>query len=218
MRPDLPRAARARVPARGTPWRCAGVRRREAHGEPVYFCDVVVRRGSPAGSFWDLEGGTWAFNDPSSLSGHGGLSERLGSPEEAGRFFGRTIRSGSHPASVRLVAGGGADAASIDSNVLRILMERTPALKDEVRVLESWGPYPIQPVIVRTGLDRALKAALRESLLGTEADPRTRLELEAFGLKRFAAVGEEDYDAGRLPRPSPGGSGRGPGRLIHPTA
>ena len=25
-------------------------------GEPVYFCDVVVRRGSPAGSFWDLEG------------------------------------------------------------------------------------------------------------------------------------------------------------------
>jgi ABC-type phosphate/phosphonate transport system substrate-binding protein len=189
-----------------------------AHGEPVYFCDVIVRRGSPARSFWDLEGGAWAFNDPCSLSGHGGLAARLGLPEEAGRFFGRTIRSGSHPASVRLVAGGGADAASIDSNVLRLLLKRTPALREEVRVLDSWGPYPIQPVVVRTGLDQALKAALRESLLGTEADPRTRLELEAFGLKRFAAVGEEDYDAGRLPRPSPGGSGRGPGRLIHPTA
>jgi phosphonate transport system substrate-binding protein len=189
-----------------------------AHGEPVYFCDVIVRRGSPARSFWDLEGGAWAFNDPCSLSGHGGLAARLGSPEEVGRFFGRTIRSGSHPASVRLVAGGGADAASIDSNVLRLLLKRTPALRDEVRVLDSWGPYPIQPVVVRTGLDQALKAALRESLLGTEADPRTRLELEAFGLKRFAAVGEEDYDAGRLPRPSPGGSVRGPGRLIHPSA
>jgi len=175
-----------------------------ARGKPVYFCDVIVRRGSPAGSFWDLEGGAWAFNDPFSLSGLGGLSARLGSPEEAGRFFGRTIRSGSHPASVRLVAGGMADAASIDSNVLRILLEKNPALREELRVLESWGPYPIQPVVVRAGLDRALKAALRESLLNTDADPLTRMELGAFGLERFVAVGEEDYDAGRLPRPSAG--------------
>ena len=175
-----------------------------ARGEPVYFCDVIVRRGSPAGSFSDLEGGAWAFNDPFSLSGLGGLSARLGSPEEAGRFFGRTIRSGSHPASLRLVAGGEADAASIDSNVLRILLEKNPALREEVRVLESWGPYPIQPVVVRAGLDQALKGALRESLLNTDADPLTRMELEAFGLERFVAVGEEDYDVGRLPRPSAG--------------
>jgi ABC-type phosphate/phosphonate transport system substrate-binding protein len=70
-----------------------------------------------------------------------------------------------------------------------------------VRVLESWGPYPIQPVVVRAGLDPALKGALRESLLNTEADPLSRPELGAFGLERFVAVGEEDYDAGRLPRP-----------------
>jgi phosphonate transport system substrate-binding protein len=76
-----------------------------------------------------------------------------------------------------------------------------------VRILESWGPYPIQPVVVRTNLDPALKVALRESLLRTEADPRTRLEFEAFGLKRFVAVGEEDYDAGRLPQPIAARSG-----------
>jgi phosphonate transport system substrate-binding protein len=189
-----------------------------ARDKPVYFCDVIVRRGSPARSFSDLEGGVWAYNDPWSLTGYGGLAARLGSPGEAGRFFGRTIRSGSHPASVRLVADGGADAASIDSNVLRLLLQSSPALREEVRVLESWGPYPIQPVVVRTGLDSALKGALRESLLNTGADPRTRLELGAFGLKRFAAVSEEDYDAGRLPRPSPGGSLRVPRHLIHPTA
>ena len=175
-----------------------------ARGKPVYFCDVIVRRGSSARSFWDLKGGIWAYNDPSSLSGHVGLAARLGSPESIGSFFGRTIQSGAHPASVRLVADGGADAASIDSNVLRILLNRTPALQEEVRVLESWGPYPIQPVVVRTELDPALKAALRESLLMTEVDPLTRLELEVFGLKRFVAVGEEDYDAGRLPQPSRG--------------
>jgi ABC-type phosphate/phosphonate transport system substrate-binding protein len=52
---------------------------------------------------------------------------------------------------------------------------------------------------VRTDLDPALKVALRESLLKAQADPLTRLELEAFGLKRFVAVDEEDYDAERLP-------------------
>ena len=167
--------------------------------KPVYFCEVIVRRGSSARSFWDLKGGTWTYNDPCSLSGCGGLAARLVSPETVGTFFGRTIRSGSHPASVRLVAEGEADVASIDSNVLRILLDRTPDLRDQVRVLESWGPYPIQPVVVRTGLDLALKVALRESLLGTVVDPLSRLELEAFGLKRFVSVGEEDYDAGRLP-------------------
>jgi len=172
-----------------------------AGGQPVYFCDVIVRRGSSTRTFRDLKGGTWAYNDPCSLSGFGGLAGRLSAPETARSYFERTIRSGSHPASVRLVADGLADAASIDSNVLRILLDRSPVLQGEVRILESWGPYPIQPVVVRTGLDPALKIALRESLLRTEADPRTRLELEEFGLKRFVAVGEEDYDAGRLPRP-----------------
>src|SRR5215212_3279106 len=176
-----------------------------ARGKPVYFCDVIVRRDSPARSFWDLKGSAWAYNDPCSLSGHGGLAARLGSPEKAGRFVGRTIQSGSHPASVRLVAKGGADVASIDSNVLSILQEeQTPTLGDEVRVLESWGPYPIQPVVVRADLDPALKVALRESLLRTEDDPLTRPKLEALGVKRFVAVGEEDYDAGRLPRATPG--------------
>lgn len=172
-----------------------------ARGRPVYFCDVIVRRDSSAWTFGDLKGGTWAYNDPCSLSGYGGLAERLGSPERAGSYFGRTLQSGAHPASVRLVAEGEVDAASIDSNVLRILLERSPTIQGRVRVLESWGPYPIQPVVVRTGLDPKLKVALRESLLRTETDPRTRLELEAFGLKRFVAVGEEDYNGGRFLRP-----------------
>jgi phosphonate transport system substrate-binding protein len=102
------------------------------------------------------------------------------------------------------VADGRADVTSIDSNVLSILLEQTPGLKEEVRVLESWGPYPIQPVVVRTYLDPALKVALRESLLKAEADPITRPGLEAYGLQRFVAVSEEDYDAGRFPWPSPG--------------
>jgi phosphonate transport system substrate-binding protein len=162
---------------------------------------VIVRRDSCARSFRDLRGGTWAYNDSCSLSGYGGLAARLSPRELAGAFFGRALRSGSHLASVRLVADGGADVASIDSNVLRILLERAPGLGDKLRILESWGPYPIQPVVVRTDFDPALKSVLRESLLMTEADPLTRAALEAFGLERFVMVGEEDYGAARLSQP-----------------
>jgi phosphonate transport system substrate-binding protein len=169
-----------------------------AHGKPVYFCDVIVRRGSSARSFRGLKGGVWAYNDSCSLSGHDGVVARLGPGETARSFFRRMIRSGSHPASVRLVADGGADVASIDSNVLGIILGRNPGLREDVRILASWGPYPIQPVVVRSDLDPALKVALRESLLKAEADPLTRLELAAFGLKRFATVSEEDYSAGLI--------------------
>jgi ABC-type phosphate/phosphonate transport system substrate-binding protein len=99
------------------------------------------------------------------------------------------------------VADGRADVASIDSNVLSILLEQTPSLSEEVRVLKSWEPYSLQPVVVRSDLDPALKVALRESLLRTEDAPLTRPKLKGFGVKRFVAIGEEDYDAGQLPPP-----------------
>ena len=39
-------------------------------GKPVYFCDVVLRDDAPIQAFSELEGGSWAYNDASSLSGY----------------------------------------------------------------------------------------------------------------------------------------------------
>src|SRR4028119_1405057 len=88
-----------------------------AHGKPVYFCDVIVRRSSSARSFWDLKGGVWAYNAPCSPRGPGGLAARLGSPETIRTFFRRMIRSGSHPAALRLVAERGGAARSRAAHV-----------------------------------------------------------------------------------------------------
>lgn len=171
-------------------------------GRPVYFFDVMVPRDSPVRSFSDLQGCVWSYNDTCSLSGYRGLLARLGSLDQDTGFFGRMLRSGSHLASIGLLLDGRADAASIDSNVLGILMERRPSLRDELRVVESWGPYPVQPVVVRAGLDPNLRRALRTSLLDTGADPLTRRVLAAFGLLHFAAVGDEDYAPERLSPPT----------------
>ena len=60
-------------------------------------------------------------------------------------------------------------------------------------MIESWGPYPIQPVVVNSALHPELKQRLRAAFLTTEQDQQTRRTLKQFGLSRFVAADPEDY-------------------------
>ncbi len=162
-------------------------------GKPVYFCDVVVRRDGPIRSFAGLRGRSWAYNDRCSLSGYYSLLNKLAGMGADESFFGRVFCSGSHLNSIESLVRGEADAAAIDSNVLSLRLREVPGLREKLRVIESWGPFPIQPVVVRSTLPAELKEGLRASLLTMDADPRTRLVLSEFDLERFVPVTEEDY-------------------------
>ena len=88
------------------------------------------------------------------------------------------------------------DAAIINSNVLRIKLQSTPDLRRQLRVIKSSGPFPIQPVVLRSRLHPELKYRLREALLMIGANsrtPPTLAEFGLFGLKRFAPVTYEHY-------------------------
>jgi phosphonate transport system substrate-binding protein len=108
-------------------------------------------------------------------------------------FFGKVFCSGSHLNSIEAVLSGKADAAAIDSNVLRIRFREAPALRKGLRVMESWGPYPIQPVVVDSALHPELKQRLRAAFLSTEQAQQTRRTLKQFGLSRFVAADQRDY-------------------------
>lgn len=164
-----------------------------AAGRPVYFSEVVVRRDSPARSFLDLRGSSWAYNDPCSLSGFLNMLKKLAEMGEDGEFFRRVCCSGSHLNSMGLISRGEMDAAAIDSNVLRIKLQSSPELGERLRVIESWGPFPIQPVVIRSGLHPELKERLRAILLSIGADPHVSPTLAGFGLERFAPVNYEHY-------------------------
>src|SRR5581483_11504435 len=96
-----------------------------AQGAPLYFSDVIVPAASRASCFDELAGGAWAYNDLCSLSGFHCLLRKLGGRK---RFFASLRASGSHLASIELVAQGLADGAAIDSNALRLALVRDPAL------------------------------------------------------------------------------------------
>ena len=154
-------------------------------GQPVYFADVVVHAASPVQRFEDLRGAVWGYNDRNSRSGWFSMLERTGRET----FFSRLVHAGSHLRSLDLILAGEIDAAAIDSNTLALRRRLNPALADQLRVLESWGPFPIQPVIVRSGI--AAKERIREALL-TMHESRGA-ELAEFGIARFAMGDENAY-------------------------
>ena len=149
-----------------------------ANGRPVYFADVVVRADSPIERFDQLRGRRWAYNDRNSKSGWFSMLERAGGDT---RFFAELVHAGSHLQSLDAVRRGAVDAAAIDSNVL------ASQPRGGLRVIESWGPFPIQPVIVRNGIDDAVKSRIAEALLAIDG-------LEPFGFARFALVTAADYE------------------------
>ena len=156
-----------------------------ANGRPVYFSDVIVPAFSPARSVGDLLQAEWVCNDTHSLSGFFSIQERLGKIEGAEPRF---RFSGSHLQSIALIAAGVAEAAAIDSNALRLELARKPELAAKIRVLEGWGPRPMQPTVVRTSLDPRIKNAIAACLLSID-----RRDLEPFGFQAFAHAGEEAY-------------------------
>jgi phosphonate transport system substrate-binding protein len=161
-------------------------------GRPVYFSDVVVRRASGLRSFADLRGKRWGFNDALSLSGYHALFRHLAALGLERSFLGEACAVGSHLRALDAVAGGEIAFAAIDSCTLAAERARRPKLIQRLHVVESIGPHPVQPVVVRAALPGALKNDLAAALLATSEDPIAE-PLRAFQILRFVPVTARDY-------------------------
>ncbi len=139
-------------------------------GRPSYFSDVIVGRDSRYRSFADLRGASWSFNDPDSHSGYLVTLVRLLDLAETDQFFSRVVNAGWHQASIDLGASGRVDASAVDSHVLAVELRNRPELWNRLRVLDSLGPSPIQPVAARRALDAELRRELRSALLNLAGD------------------------------------------------
>jgi phosphonate transport system substrate-binding protein len=163
-------------------------------GRPVYFSDIVVRRGSPYRRFEDLRGATWAYNEPNSHSGYTAIRYYLARKNEGGDFFGRVIESGSHENSLLMILDGRIDGSAIDSTVLELEIARRPALAKELRVLDSIGPSPIPPWLADSRLPHDLQEELRRLFCTMHHDPHGSEILREARIARFVPVSDSDYD------------------------
>lgn len=151
-----------------------------ANGKAVYFSDIAVRADSGLKNFNELRGRRWAFNDRNSQSGWFSMVNYI-APEKPHEFFSDLRQAGSHLESLRLLNTGDIDAAGIDSNALRYYMKNEN--DNRIRVIESLGPFPIQPVVVRKSISPDIKQTLRRALLGVNS--MFGEQLMHYGFERF---------------------------------
>lgn len=145
-------------------------------GRPLYSSEVVVGARSTHRSLADLRGARWAYNEPSSWSGYWTTLTRVGDWS----YFGEAVAAGSHQRALRMVASGEVDGSAIDAHVLAIELRGHPELADQVRFIDTLGPAPIQPVVVRADLDPQVKHEVQARLLALRGQPLARHLVERF--------------------------------------
>jgi len=160
---------------------------------PIYFSDLIVRKDSPVKTLEDLRGRSYVYNEETSNSGYNMPRSYLVKLGLTKGFFGKVLRSGSHEASIRMVAQGLADASFVDSLVLDY-DRANGGEATQVRVIDSIGPAGIVPFVVSASTPAAVTARLKASLLTMHEDPRGREILDQAFLERFAEVSDADYD------------------------
>lgn len=155
-------------------------------GRDSYQAVVVVRRESPFLNFNDLRGRSFALTDALSASGMVYpaclVRERRRTTET---YFSKVLFTKGHDNSIRAVADGLIDAASVSSLVFDEMAKQSPGLPERLRVIERSPPLGNPPVIVHPRLDPELKRRIQESLLGLWKDPEAAPLLRKMGIERF---------------------------------
>ena len=167
------------------------------------------RRGSPATELSDLRNAVCVVNSHESHSGANALRALVAPLNRRGRFFSRIVTSGSHPASVAMVARGEADVAAIDCVTYACLERYRPSRLQGTRRLCYTARAPGIPFVTRAGAIRIESGTCRArswkpSRSRRSAPPAPRCSSTAWRSFRFRRTnGLSSSNASPPPRATP---------------
>ena len=157
-----------------------------------YRSVLVCGSGDPADGLSAFRGRCVAVNGRESQSGHAALVDSVLPLAVAGRFFGDVVETGSHRESIRAVAEGRADLASIDAVAWSLAVSFEPAV-DNLRVLAWTEPRPAPPLVVgwaHAGLRDTINSAVSHAVAALGPEVRGPLDLYGYRVRSTA-----DYEA-----------------------
>lgn len=165
-------------------------------GQTVYYSYLIVPEDSEAQDLEDLRNATFAFTDPLSNSGRLAPTHQLFlMGETPDSFFGGYVFTYSHDNSIRAVADGLVNGAAVDSLVYDQMVMNQTEIASGTRIIASWGPYGIPPVVVNPEMDPQLKEQLRDIFLNLGASEDGGQILNDLQIDRFVEVDDEIYDS-----------------------
>lgn len=168
----------------------------QIHGDTVYYSYLIVARDSGSLSLKDLRGGSFAFTDPWSNSGHlVPTYQLLLLGETPASFFARYIYTYSHDNSIKIVPDKLVDGAAVDSLVYDRLVAKDPELASETKIIARWGPYGIPPIVIGPTVDPQLKQQLQDFFLDLHKSDEGMKILNNLSVDKFVLGADEDYDS-----------------------
>jgi len=159
-------------------------------GLPGWYCSViVVHANDMRRKLADFQGASFVCNGRDSQSGcHAMMFEILTKLGER-RLFDQCVLSGSHIASVAMVADGNADIAAIDAVTWQLLQRYQPAAAN-LRVLGRTVATPGLPYITARQHD----VGIMTNAVVAGIDRLSKLDSATLGIKGFWHSSPEDYN------------------------
>ncbi len=157
---------------------------------------LVVQVGSPVRAWADLRGRSIAFSD--SLASSGRLIPvaalaKLGEAPDG--FFRKVVYTQGLGRSLRAVAAGLVDAASVDSLHFESAVRQDPRLRKGLRVVWQSAAFGNGPVVVNSQMPAGFRRLLASTLFGMRSDPAGRRVLAGLELDGFEPADPAQYQA-----------------------
>lgn len=160
---------------------------------PRYCSQLVVHRDSPFQQLRDLQGRCAAFNGPDSQSGMNTFRHAVAPLADGKPFFSKVLQSGGHLASMRAVAAGEADIASIDAVCWGLACRELPELSTQLRPIAQTAPACCLPFVSSLQFSEAEADIIAETVAGVMSAPETEKSRERLGIRGFSKLSLDDY-------------------------
>ena len=162
-------------------------------GAAAYAAHVIVPEDSGAQTVADLRGCRLATNGTGSYSGYRVWRHMLPAGADPPSFFGEIVVSGSHRASIGLVAAGEADACAVDCVTHALIADQAGEELRGSRILTSSPTAPGMPYVTGAETSDDDIAKMRDGLLAAIADPSLAPHRDVLRLTGASVLTAEDY-------------------------
>ena len=165
-------------------------------GKLTYNAYIIVRKDSPVQKFEDLRGKSFAFTDPLSNTGRLYALKRVAQlGETADKFFSRLIYTHAHDYSIRAVAQGIVEGATVHSLIFDYMKKQSPEKVKDLRVIEVSEDFGMPPVVVHSRLDGKVKRNLRKIFLNLHKHRKGKKILDQLLIDKFVTGENVDYSS-----------------------
>jgi phosphonate transport system substrate-binding protein len=165
-------------------------------GRPYYRAYLIVGANDHShNGMADLKDCVFAFADPYSNTGYLAPRYRIREiGENPATFLRKTFFTWSHRKVVEAVAGGFADAGSVDSFVWESLAKLKPELTGATRIIERSPEFGFPPFVAHRSVSAAGFARMQKVLLNMSSEPLGKSLLGRLNLDGFVTGDLHLYD------------------------